>query len=544
VKLKSSVGLLLTLFLASTFIMTITIQTVGANPDTIYIKTDGSVDPPTAPIQRDGDAYTFTDNIYDSIVVERDNIVVDGAGYAVQGTGGGWGIELSGRSNVTMRNMEIRAFYYGILLDYYSSYNNIIGNNITANNQDGIRLWDSSYNSVVGNNITNNDCGIWLQYSSNNSIHENHITANNKCGIELVSSNNNGMVENDITNNDYGIVLSNSNNTSVVGNNITANTRSGILLGHSSNNMLRSNNMANNKYNLDVKGESLSHFVNDVDASNTVNGKPVYYWINEADRAVPLDAGYVALINCTRLIVQNLNLTNNAQGILLAFTTNSTIAKNNIENNWHGIWLNYSSNNKFYHNNLINNAKQVYIGTSGYANFWDLGYPSGGNYWSDYTSVDLFSGLYQIDPNGDGIGDMPYIIDSDNRDRYPLMSIVDTIKPVANAGSDQTVYVGENVTFNANLSNDNFGIISYDWYFGDGTTGTGVITTHQYNKTGTFTVTLTVKDAEGNSDTDTISIIVLAPSERLPLWVIGVGTVAAIVIGATILWKRKAKPSG
>jgi outer membrane protein assembly factor BamB len=63
----------------------------------------------------------------------------------------------------------------------------------------------------------------------------------------------------------------------------------------------------------------------------------------------------------------------------------------------------------------------VYFETTGYANVWDDGYPSGGNYWSDYAGSDLFSGSNQNELGNDGIGDTPYIIDSDNLDRYPLM---------------------------------------------------------------------------------------------------------------------------
>jgi hypothetical protein len=54
-------------------------------------------------------------------------------------------------------------------------------------------------------------------------------------------------------------------------------------------------------------------------------------------------------------------------------------------------------------------------------NVWDDGYPSGGNYWSDYTSTDLYSGPYQNETGRDGIGDIPYVIDTDNQDNYPLM---------------------------------------------------------------------------------------------------------------------------
>jgi nitrous oxidase accessory protein NosD len=56
------------------------------------------------------------------------------------------------------------------------------------------------------------------------------------------------------------------------------------------------------------------------------------------------------------------------------------------------------------------------------SNTWDNGYPSGGNYWSDYSGVDEYSGPYQNETGSDGIGDTPYIIDEKNCDRYPLIT--------------------------------------------------------------------------------------------------------------------------
>lgn len=67
----------------------------------------------------------------------------------------------------------------------------------------------------------------------------------------------------------------------------------------------------------------------------------------------------------------------------------------------------------------LNNTNQVRIFYS--MNVWDYGYPSGGNYWSDYNGTDLFSGKSQNETGSDGIGDAPYFIDADNTDRYPLM---------------------------------------------------------------------------------------------------------------------------
>jgi len=83
----------------------------------------------------------------------------------------------------------------------------------------------------------------------------------------------------------------------------------------------------------------MTYFINDIDTSNTINGKPIIYWVSEQDKTVPSDAGYVALVNCTNITVQNLVLTNNSQGILLVATSNCHITKNYIANNDYGIVL-------------------------------------------------------------------------------------------------------------------------------------------------------------------------------------------------------------
>jgi len=147
---------------------------------TIYIRSDGSVDPDTAPIQIDGNIYTFTDNInIDSgdcgIQVDRDNIVIDGAGFTLQGTAAyiSRGIDLSGRSNVTIKNMEIRNFMDGIYL-VASSNNTITGNYITANTDSGI--WTSGVsNTITGNYIANNEIGILFEVSHDLVYHNNFV---------------------------------------------------------------------------------------------------------------------------------------------------------------------------------------------------------------------------------------------------------------------------------------------------------------------------------------------------------------------------------
>ena len=65
-------------------------------------------------------------------------------------------------------------------------------------------------------------------------------------------------------------------------------------------------------------------------------------------------------------------------------------------------------------------SNEVYLNQSN-TNTWDNGYPSGGNYWSDYTDVDQYSGPSQNITGSDGIWDHPYVIDENNKDNYPIV---------------------------------------------------------------------------------------------------------------------------
>jgi hypothetical protein len=118
--------------------------------------------------------------------------------------------------------------------------------------------------------------------------------------------------------------------------------------------------------------------------------------------------------------------------------------------------------------------------------------------------------------------------------------ILDTTKPVANAGQNQIVNLGETVSFDAGASSDNVGIVSYEWNFGDGTIGTGKTTIHTYANAAIYTVTLAVKDAANNTATYQITITVL-PAEAFPMWIVGAAVAAAIIAVATTLLLKKRK---
>jgi len=161
------------------------IQAVKAqSTETIYIRADGSVEG-TDKIQRNGNVYTLTGNISVGIQVQKSYVVIDGAGYAVEGNGEhGRGIDLSNGvgqdpsrgsiSNVTVKNLKIVNCYYAI------------GNENTCNN------------TFVGNYISDCDTGFWITGSGNNTLIHNTIQ-NCTTGISInYDSGGNVIVENNI----------------------------------------------------------------------------------------------------------------------------------------------------------------------------------------------------------------------------------------------------------------------------------------------------------------------------------------------------------
>jgi hypothetical protein len=148
----------------------------------IRIQSDGSVSPADAPIQREGDVYKLTGNIYSPIVVDRDNIVIDGAGYTIQGTYNGtrtddwmvgqgpnqntsaipWtiGIDVATkfRNNMTVKNVNLKNFYIGMYV--WTSNNTITGCSVTDNIV-GILLSGDS-NNITGNYVSRNEEGVFF----------------------------------------------------------------------------------------------------------------------------------------------------------------------------------------------------------------------------------------------------------------------------------------------------------------------------------------------------------------------------------------------
>jgi parallel beta-helix repeat protein len=365
-------SLIITLLLASMLTLAFNACRVEAE-GAIYIKADGSIEGTTSIQTVDNITYLFLADINGSIIIERDYIMLDGAGHTLQGTGTGTGISLSGRTNVTVQKTQITAFEYGVY------------------------VYNCTNSTISGNNIVKNVLGILFRTSSTDSD---------------VSSN---------------------------------------------------------------------------------------------------------------------NITANGQGIRTDGWTSG-----------------YDTNKiyKIYHNNFVNNTYSHTLGWVGTI-FWNLSYPSGGNYWSDYDGIDSNRGPYQNESGSDGIGDSPYTLSVSVpmgayvfwiQDYYPLSVPFGSNLPLAFPTADFTYapnepLVNQTVLFNASTSTCIDGtIVRYKWDFGDGRTDTGPTVSHVYEIQGNYNVTLIVISNTQIPDIKSQTFFI----GRVPAWQTWTAIGAAVTLMAVV----------
>ncbi len=289
------------------------------------------------------------------------------------------GIYLFNCSKVTVSDNNASDNYDGIYCDT-SSFISIINNTVLSGTMYGIYVTDSD-NLTIENNqaVIESDPGIYVIYSENIVITENYasqcrwgvhvkysdsitITNNtlfdNFVGISLYTSDGKGLIHNNVLiNNNYGIALSGRGN--VISNNIIeSSSLNGIDLGFSQGATVKNNTMT--RCGIFIEGTNLEYWnTHDIDTSNTVNGKPVYYWKNQTGGVVPFGAGQVILANCINVLVENQNVSSGSVGILMGHSSGNTIANcTSNENNDDGIYLRYSNNNYFINNTVNSNAEE------------------------------------------------------------------------------------------------------------------------------------------------------------------------------------------
>lgn len=120
------------------------------------------------------------------------------------------------------------------------------------------------------------------------------------------------------------------------------------------NNVLRNNEFTNNSYDFSFSPEFPRFYVQNIDSSNKVNGKPVYWWVGQHNRTVPVDGGVIAVINSTDITVKNVVLSHNGQSVLFVNTNSSVIENVTSSNSDIGLYVLYSYNNTILNNTVYN----------------------------------------------------------------------------------------------------------------------------------------------------------------------------------------------
>jgi len=194
------VVLILAISLLAGFIFTEPPQEEPLIMQNIVIQPDGNIYPSNAPIQREGNLYTFTSNIYGTIRIQKSNIILNGAGFTLSGPYNGsqvdvWvvgdgpaqspdlvaeyiiGIDIGARDveGLVIENINVKNFSIGM---YMWTKNNTVTHNSVSESIVGIML-SGTNTTITSNYLSNNKQGLFFGFNGNETIPEDIIVHHN-----------------------------------------------------------------------------------------------------------------------------------------------------------------------------------------------------------------------------------------------------------------------------------------------------------------------------------------------------------------------------
>jgi len=329
----------------------------GPDLPRIYIRSDGSVEPATAPIHRTGNVYRLTDDIIlYTIEIQCDNIILDGAGHTIQGNAtrikgyddGNNGVIIAGQNNVTITGVKFEQGEAGIRIPNSTNIT-VIDNSFSNGIRMGVVIHDSMSVLIEANNFTDLqtdlDAPAIMLNGAENTVRNNFLTGSSY-GIRVEGSNN--VISINRLELILPIILDRADSNIIVNNTITG--------------------LASSRYSPDQNyggNEGIGLFIS---SNNIISGNNITGFVNQAIRTV---------FSCS----------------------NNTICGNYMANNGFAVTLQEgAANNILYGNTFAEDSCKVHT-RDGVITFWDNG--TVGNYWGDYNGTDS---------NGDGVGDTPHII--------------------------------------------------------------------------------------------------------------------------------------
>ena len=297
---------------------------------------------------------------------------------------------------------------------FYSDYSCFLSNTVDATNlvNDGSLYFYGNSTSLNSDDFSN--AGQIYLLNCNNSLISGHNLSDGSVSISLIKCNNIEISSNNLSSNSlYGIDLLNCTKISIVGNEINKN-RIGIEARNVNHSIILENEVS---FNL-IEGIYMSKLNNNSISKNNIN--------SNGFRAGIRMFGY-----CSNNTFSNNRFKDNLyEGLSFAlYSSNNTITGNVFNGNRIGVYSDIScANNAFYLNFFINSEESHISGTIHITNTWNT--TDIGNYWDNYTGSDN---------DGDGIGDIPHIVDYSSLilDCLPIVDnnppIITIIKPINNS---------------------------------------------------------------------------------------------------------------
>ncbi len=553
---------------------------------------------PHVPISIDGDAdFTASKGVVQGSGTSTDPFVIEG-----------WEIDASSAHGILIQNTrahfvirDVRVHSGGATRDgifLFGVANGRIENAVLSNNWHGVRVQGSDAIAVSGGSFQMNVFGLHLAQATNVSVTGNTFSSDGvfMSGSDVAHFASHSIASDNLVN---GRLVRYEKNCSgldvegaILGQLLVANctgirvqglavsdTTVAVEIAFADRVVLRSNQFTGNLYGAYIQNVANATLEENRFAGNDADGLQMAEAVGVAitDNVAQSNGGTgISVANAMARIEDNSvtgngvgvvvydsgpssvsmnTVAGNTDGVQITFAANITVARNNItSNSGVGVRVDRSRFVTVHHNNFVANQLHA-TDAGGLGDAWDDGYPSGGNYWDNYSGQDNCSGPGQnVCPDPDGLGDTPFVIAERTQDRYPLMAPADVQKPtieirVPTDGST----LASLLTEVSGVASDNVEVskveISTDervWVTASGTTTwSGTLTLVE----GRNTIYARAVDVSGNIARDNVSVTVHSgtPGDGGPsawtLPVISALVIVAVLVVLVILLLRRRRRS-
>ena len=357
-----------------------------------------------------------------------------------------------GSSSLNTRN------YYGAL--FVKVFNSTLRGYASNASYYGAALMWGADNRIENISVNASYRGIYLSNNTRATINGVYVSNATNAGLYPYISTRLNITNSTFYRNQYGVYLEyRSQYVNITNNTFDSHTYIAIYTEATDDVRIVRNTVQGSLYwGIFVQASSGDHADRDFIIENRVNATGYY-------DAIRLDYMYGGLVEAN-------NVTGTGQAAIYLYQSNGNLVRRNtFRFQGYGFYVYGDSNslvanaifnssttiyiqsggdfNKFYHNNLFTNNTSFY--DAGTSNTFDNGYPAGGNYWSNTTHTDIYTGAAQTTSGSDGINDTAANLPYGRRDNYPLSQPWPPYAFLVGPANGSVIQAGVTVDFNVSF---------------------------------------------------------------------------------------------